>query len=263
VDEFVDLMASLDGQLDDQAWQAVLDLTHQAVARARTAGPYPRAVLAVPDDKSAPHRAAYHRERYHAISWVKNLANLQIVAPEIPNVDFIQRSFIVSSGPVRCKYSVNEAIVFANGDIKAQTAGPCILVCDGDVEVTHNFAWSLVITTGDVKVKKGRLDDPQSLVIEHAHEALGLLKFFDPRQVGLEVAESAGGVAVKSAVAGKPFAKAGFHNGDLLTEVDGKAVTGAKQFRRLLRRAVADGGETWFTVRRAGQVLQLSVRFTE
>ena len=119
----------------------------------------------------------------------------------------------------------------------------------------HN---SRVISGGEVQLSRSAkvLD---SKVVEKETKPLGFVTFFDPADVGIKVDSADGGVRVKEAEKGKPFAAAGLRADDLVTALDGEAVKDAESFRRLLRAKLAVEGTTTFKVRRGDKAVEVAV----
>jgi S1-C subfamily serine protease len=120
-----------------------------------------------------------------------------------------------------------------------------------------------VIALGAV-VGRAKILSPRELrtqVKEKEANPLGFVKWFDPASVGIVVEAAEGGLRVKHADEGKPFAKAGLRAGDLAVSADGKDITSPDVFRRLLRGKVVMEEELTLEVKRDGQVLKLVVPF--
>jgi S1-C subfamily serine protease len=58
--------------------------------------------------------------------------------------------------------------------------------------------------------------------------------------VGLELAEENSRLQIKSAKEDSPFARCGFRSGDCLLAADGKRIESADDFRRVVRRYLAE-----------------------
>src|SRR5262249_44618459 len=171
---------------------------------------------------------------------------------------------------------LGHAAIFSGGSIEvSQSLLGVLIVCDGDFTAESGFTDSLVIARGKVRsdgwVKNSRIvsdggvewKHPEwvkdSKVVEKESKPLGFVTFFDPADVGLTVESADGGVRVKAAEKGKPFAAAGLRADDLITALDGDAVKDADSFRRLLRAKLAIEGTTTFKVRRDDKAVEIDV----
>jgi S1-C subfamily serine protease len=81
----------------------------------------------------------------------------------------------------------------------------------------------------------------------------GLVKFFDTRQVGLEVTAAPGGVAVSKVFAGKPVARSGLRPGGRVLAINGAKVANPEEFRRSVRRCAMFPRKAVPTIERAGK----------
>src|SRR5262249_22526409 len=130
--------------------------------------------------------------------------------------------------------------------------------CKDTTDVTNSH----IISCGEVQLARTH-DVLDSKVAEKESNPLGFVTFFDPSKGGIKVEKADGGVRVKEAEKGKPFAAAGLRADDLITALDGEAVKDAEQFRRLLRAKFAVEGETVFKVRRSDKVLEVPVKHND
>ncbi len=167
-------------------------------------------------------------------------------------------SVIYATGPVELD-GVSTSLLVCDGDLKLRTIGNSLVLVRGDVYCGDSISNSLVIMTGRLHLRKytleGRLGDkvlwrkPASAevrkdakVCERQADLLGLVKFFETAQAGIEIEAAKGGVHVKAVDATKPFTKAGLRAGDVITAVDGQASPDPEVFRRQLRSALAREG---------------------
>jgi hypothetical protein len=216
----------------------------------------------------APRGAAPEQGERHLVLRAEEIA---------PGAD-IMFTLLALSGGAKVR-GVNRSIIFAGGSVEAgHTASGSLILCDGDVTADY-FINSLVIARGTIHCRSSALNsrliscgevrykDAKDLrdtkVVEKEAKPLGLVTFFDPAQVGITVEAAEGGVKVKSAEKGKPFAAAGLRAGDLVVALDGTAAKDAESFRRLLRAKVAAGGEMAFKVRRGEEAVEIRVPWKE
>jgi hypothetical protein len=189
------------------------------------------------------------------------LYNRRVLADRLDTRRSISTCLIVCRGPVREEEDICGCIIFANGSIqtpKNRGLSDCVVFCDGDVEV-GGITSSVVIATGAVKSGNGA--GIWSVVLEGPANLPKYLKLFDPRQVGVAVEAAGGGVRVTQVADGRPFARAGVRQGDVVLAVGGAPVRTPDDFRRLVRWAVVDAKETPLRIRRGGQEIELRVDF--
>jgi S1-C subfamily serine protease len=92
------------------------------------------------------------------------------------------------------------------------------------------------------------------------------IKFFELSDVRLALAERDGqgeevrdGVCIHDLLKGTMFSTA-LQAGDIVTAIDGIKATSREVFRKLLRKRLAQGGpRITFTVRRAGEIVEVAV----
>ncbi len=174
------------------------------------------------------------------------------------------------------------SVVVAGEDIKVNYLKKSILVCDGDVELLERPDAGLIIARGKVTCRNGKFTGSgciirsenfyesrigkKIIIKEGTPDPLGFVKFFELADVGLVVADpdprdQAGPAEVRFTEVrkGLPFAS-GLHAGDVVTALDGTKVTSKENFRRLLRRKLAQGGPNiTFTVRRSEKRLDIPI----
>jgi hypothetical protein len=180
----------------------------------------------------------------------------RILAESISTQNQVAQSAILTSGPVHVNGQLYKSIVFSNGDVKIGTnVDDSIVVCNGNVEIVGGVRKSLILARGKVKYI-GFIGD--SVFEQKVEVPLGLLQFFNPAQVGVEVSAANGKLCVAKVEKGKPFAKAGFRKGDEILAIDKAQVRSPEEFRNLLRRRIIEGRAN-FSVRRNGKTLDISV----
>jgi PDZ domain len=194
----------------------------------------------------------------------------------------IRDSLLVSAGAVRAHggrgavagSEVWRSVIFAGGPVEFQKAFDSIIICDGDFTVASEAMRCLIVARGDVRcgnnalksriITSGKVHFPKSSAIkEDEPNPLGFVQFFDPASVGVTVEAAEGGVRIKEAADGKPFAKAGLQAGDLAIAADGTPLDSPEAFRRLLRKKLATGGDFTLEVRREGKSVGVVVPFKE
>jgi hypothetical protein len=257
VDEFIDQMLAQPDQVDEQTWQALLDLTKRILARANKQG-----------GKRIPFPVVGRRRDEAVLPEVidnGDIRNRRALANRLTSDCGAVGSVLVSQGPCRFEQRVVQSIVFVNGDLDvispagAGLIGNCVVFCDGSIE-TGDVGKSVLIATGPIKIT---VKHPDAVVIPNARNALGLLKLFDTRQAGVEVEEARAGVVVKAVLDGKPFAKAGVRAGDRVLAIGGKKLANMEQFRRAVRRGAMANEDVALTLERSGRKLEITVPLTD
>jgi len=194
----------------------------------------------------------------------------------------IWMSLVVTRSHMLVKYSINDSLVFANGNVTVgDHFGRSVIICDGDVDVSANVISCLIIARGNIKIGtyaqgntliaggKVSIKDNEVLrwpdhnvIAENEPNPLGFITFFELSRVGVDVKVADGSVHVNTVADGKPFAKAGVKIGDAVVEVNGKKPDSAESLRRLLRDALAVGDAT-ITIRRGDKTEVVKVALPE
>lgn len=185
-------------------------------------------------------------------------------------------SLIASSGAVRGKLIGNTAI-FAGSSLTVESMGGVVVVCDGDVKVAGEILnAAIVVARGKVicpedtrrtlvvsseTIQLSPREKPYACLFKEKQSAplLGYVQFFEPVQAGIEVLAHKQGVRVKAVAEEKRFARAGVKPDDILIAVDTTDVNSPEQFRRLLRRKLAEEKVTTFTLLRAEKSLAVRI----
>jgi hypothetical protein len=172
------------------------------------------------------------------------------------------------------------SIIIAGGNLKIRyRLHTSIVICDGDVELTGSVGYSIIIARGKVIRTRGsfthcmvrserslRFPEGKTIEIkEGTPDPLAFVKFFELSDVGLIVSDreqreepALDGVRLKDVRKGSPFAS-GLRAGDIVTALDETKVASIEDFRRQLRRKLAQGGPTInFTLQRSKETLKLS-----
>jgi len=166
-------------------------------------------------------------------------------------------SIVVANGPIEGSNSAS--LLVSNSTITSPHVVDSILVAGGDVTVEGDLARSKIISRGKARFQEFKDRRIKNVVKENQEEIPELVKFFQPAQLGLVLSNSLGVVQVKK---DSVFARAGFHEGDVVAEIDGQKVMSYDEFRTLLRRKVVQGGAN-FALRRHAETLILNVPFKQ
>jgi hypothetical protein len=167
-------------------------------------------------------------------------------------------SVIFAGGSVDCGSGAQRSLIVCDGYVEAARITDSLVIARGPVVCSHPADNSRIISGGNVVFKqRDRVSD--SKLVENERKPLGFIQFFDPAEVGIKVGAAEGGVRVKEAAKGKPFAEAGLQADDVVTALDGEAVKDAESFRRLLRAKLAVEGTMTFKVRRGDKAVEVAV----
>jgi hypothetical protein len=175
------------------------------------------------------------------------------------------------------------SVIFSNGDVKLDKVYCSIIVCDGNVELGRLLQNSVVIArrvialprdTGNCVVMADEVRSPinagvgSTLVDTGNVNPLGVLKFFDPKDLGLAVTRRPydaekrivpTGLLVHVVGEGKLLSTA-LRPGDVIHAIDGQKAPTPEDFRKLLRKRLAQEElAITFTIERAGKTLEVPV----
>jgi hypothetical protein len=174
-------------------------------------------------------------------------------------IDTMNHAVLFTGGPVDFEDSVARSLIVCDGDFTAQNfIFHCLIIARGTIRCEGTVGDSRLISCGKVEFKHPEKVH-ESKVVENERKPLGFVTFFDPAEAGVKVESAEGGVRVKEAARGKPFAAAGLRAGDVVTALDGSAVKDAEGFRRLLRAKLAVEGTTTFHVRRDQKTMEIPI----
>jgi hypothetical protein len=248
-DSFIEQMTTLKGAVKEETWQAALDLVGVVVKTSGVQGDNFR----IPGAELMRHRATTDGDRGGAM-----VVHERLIADKVTIDAHIVHAAVVCAGPVKTGSHLVGGIVFANGDVKigSHVVGG-LIICDGDVEIDSHVVASVILARGKVTVRSAVRE---SVIKQNEPNPLGVVTFFDPVALGVEVAPGVGGLEVQAAPDGKRFAKAGLRKGDLVLTVNGMRVDSAEIFRRRLRRAALEDRGATLQVRRGDKTLELTVR---
>lgn len=187
------------------------------------------------------------------------------------------QSFVVATGPVRCRDGlaeklvviseadvdmeveiVRDCLVVARGSVTCGSMRNCVVLAGGDVHLNGGADGCLIKCRGKATRKYPKYVRNTTL-LENDPRAVSCVRFFETRDVGVEVEPSKPAVLVAKVTEG-PFSKAGLRRKDRIFELDGKAVGSPEEFRCALRRRVAEGGTATLKLRRDERWMSLSVR---
>jgi hypothetical protein len=172
------------------------------------------------------------------------------------------RCVILSCGAVQIDDFCVNVIVVCDGDVCIRGKGlyASVIVARGKVTIPTRAVGCVVVAGGTIVRQPGRTEEFENPVLrEKDASGLGVIKFFDPARVGIEVTAARQGVQVKKAHAGKPFATL-LREGDVVQAIGDSKVGSVEAFRKALRAELAEGTKSiTLSLRRDGQVLDVRV----
>jgi hypothetical protein len=216
------------------------------------------------------------RSKYDLASWrvmpAARLLHGKAIAEDEVKDPMINSGALVARGRVTGTGWIG-AVLFANGNVTLTGGIDCLIVCDGDVTLTGCIR-CVAVASGSIKdggsidcllAARGPVQSAGSIRTmskEKQKVPLQTVKFFEPAQLGAEVALADGKVRVRKVKAGTPLAKAGLRAGDIVTALGETKVESVEAFRRTLRRKLAEG-RTVVKVRRGDRMVELPARLLD
>jgi hypothetical protein len=180
--------------------------------------------------------------------------------------DCLHSSVIVATGSVILEKGAIGSVIVCDGDVIIKDmpeacVANCIIAARGNVNMASNSHayFSAIFSGGNVNHAPLNPSRVRCVIRENEPNALGLVKFFDPAKIGIEVTTAKEGVEVKVVGKGSAFASAGVQPGDILTGISGKQVNSPETFRRHLRTVLANGTPFTITARRSEKTLDFTV----
>jgi PDZ domain len=203
---------------------------------------------------------------------------------------FVSHCILVTTGDVKIDNGIN-VLVITDGDVQIDLSMHSVIAARGTVSINLKIDhttlapvhrggspdWSKTseneVEQYDLLYRPGQPPRriyglPSPLVDEPPATAArkqpvpqdGLIRFFEPADVGLKLSWSDTSIQIEDVQPGSPPAKAGIRAGDILTAIDRNSLDGLKSARQQLRRAFVLGGAE-ITVSRQGKPLIFDVSF--
>jgi hypothetical protein len=169
------------------------------------------------------------------------------------------KSIVFSGETIECRGAIVGSIVICDGDVVARAMGDAIVIARGSVESRGKPGTLLVVCTGAFK-RGDRTPWSAGTVKDNSADLLGLIKFFEVADAGLEVAKTDSGITVTKVAERQLPQKAGVRTLDVIIAIDDTAAKDVEQFRRLLRKAVAKESAK-LRIRRDGKEMELTVSY--
>ena len=249
VDRFIMQMARTKEAVNDEHWQGVIDLAEAVLKKSGFKA----------ENHSIPYRemmkySAKTRELHPGVLVVAS----RLVTDKVNIQAHILNAAVVCDGPVNTGTHIVNGILLANGDtqIGSHVVGG-LIICDGNVEIRSHVIDSVIVARGTVRIGS---HNRNSIIIQNETKPLGMLRFFDSAEIGIELDQAQGKMRVKSAQVGKAFAQAGIQKDDMLVAINDIKVSNAESCRRELRHRYWEEKEVILSLRRAGKPLEISVK---
>lgn len=175
----------------------------------------------------------------------------------------LDRAIVLAEGPVKCKGTIRNSIIICCSDVEAGIEIlNSVIVARGSIKCPLHVKDSILVASGKVDTSRGLVPGQRetNCIREEDATPLGLVKWFTPADVGLEVTPAKDSVRVEKLHDGKLPARAGLKVGDLITAVDRGKVDSAETFRKLLRRGSVQD-RCVLTVKRGDETLDVTLDF--
>jgi len=168
----------------------------------------------------------------------------------------------VSDGDVIAS-GITNSLVIARGDVKAKVVLKSTILCGGRADIKDSFIGSTAVSAKEITYQPYPEKTRDSTIEPYTTNALSWVTFFQPRQAGMEVELSEGGLRVQKVHVEKRFARAGLKEGDVVLAVGGTAPNSLASFRQVLRRQLARDEDFALRVRRAKDTIDIVVSCKE
>ena len=182
------------------------------------------------------------------------------------------RGLLVCNGNVRItRAATYDVVILCTGDLSFDArVDKCLLVAGGEIKFDPDALKKAPSSEFEVELKKVAGDAikfDKSLVGKDARlrskekKLAEVIKLYDCRAGGLEVADAGKEVRVTASDPAGPFGKAGFQKDDVIERLDGFPVPDVRTLNKLLCRAtIGATGEALVRVRRGGGPVHITVR---
>ncbi len=249
IDVLVEKLVRKGEQANEADWETVIKLAQAARKQSETLGV---------EKFDAPDYLSYPALFGRAFTMTRPISRNRVLAELVATEWQAGNCVIVAAGPVHIQHQLGDAIVFANGPVSiGGFVRNSVIICDGKVELGARAINSVILARGPAQL--GTFNQ-YSAIEWNEPNPLGVFSFFDPAQLGIEVALAKNQIRVESVHAEKAFARAGLRAGDIIVALDKSSVQTLEEFRNLLRRKLLDGA-TALSIRRDDKDLQISVKF--
>ena len=165
------------------------------------------------------------------------------------------------NGPVEMGCAMQSLIVSDDEIRCSDFGGHCVVISRRDVRVDQILDNSLIIAGN--KVFDKRNNSRGNTIRQSDKEFLGVVRFFDPADLGISVRVDKEKVTVAELTDNELFALAGVKKGDWIKALDKEAVTSYDTWRRTLRRKMAIGAPTKLTLVRSEKEIEVKLRWKD
>ncbi len=158
-----------------------------------------------------------------------------------------------------------KSIVITTGSVRVTSADNGVIVCPGNVELSHGGLGAVIVTAGQVIAYGNQVwpDMEHSIIHEHAVEFFRTWKLYSATEAGATLWSIYGVVGVGAVIPDSPFARAGIRSGDILSRIDGTPVRSVRDANRLLCRTTVTWGSADVTINRGDQRREVVVPLQE
>ena len=293
LDLFIDRMVLQNGYANDARWKAALELTRALTRRAARAGASlpnftAQDFLKLPVVKGAD--VQFGRPSRMVCEGADKLFGalhncLLLSSGALEGINSTNQSILFVNGDIKSLNSTTNSIIICNGTIKNMnyTKG-CLIYCNGVIESMNYTEGNAVFVRGELRrlnFTKNNVLEAKTLGPGNVSEGntylnrkeiaragrgdrftpaepspLALFSFFDPARLGATFTMVDGDARAERIAEGKPFARAGLKQGDLVLAVNRQKFLTEADFVRLLRRRVV-ASQALLKVQRGDRVLTL------
>jgi hypothetical protein len=171
-------------------------------------------------------------------------------------------SLIFANHLCESNHIVSRSVIVADGDVHLPMGSECIVIARGAVKFLTGRLHGSVILCGEKTVPEFEKDAKGNIIRVNQVKPLGIITFFNPSDLGIEVEIEKNIVSVSSLKEDSPLLKSGLKVGDIIEAIDGGVVDSADSFRRWLRRGYVSQ-ESIFSILRKNKEIELSVAYPD
>jgi hypothetical protein len=144
------------------------------------------------------------------------------------------------------------SVLIATGTVRVTSADDSIIVCPGNVELSHGGSGAVIVSAGQVIAYGNQSwpDAEHSIIHERDTEFFRTWNLYSTTEAGARLWSMFGVVVVGALTPDSPFAKAGIRPGDILARIDGSPIRSVRDANRLFCRATVSWGTTDLIVTR-------------
>jgi hypothetical protein len=158
-----------------------------------------------------------------------------------------------------------DTILITTGSVRVASADNGVIVCPGNVELSHGGSRAVIVTAGQVIAYGNQVwpDMEHSIIHERDVEFFRTWNLYSATEAGARLWSVFGVVVVGAVAPDSPFARAGIRSGDILARIDGTPIRSVRDVNRLLCRATVSWGVTDLTIIRDDERREVVVTLQE